>query len=76
MGLTTGFPYMGPLSIFLYHFTMAAIAFSQKTIIPAFADIFVNMTFFDILMNESVSYFDSYSFIKKYFTDLYVFPSK
>ena len=43
--VTTGFPGMGPFSILLGSFIMATTDISQKFLIPAFAYIWVNMTF-------------------------------
>ena len=46
MGVTTGFPSMGPLYICLYYFTIAATSFSPNLLIPVLAYICVNMAFF------------------------------
>ena len=64
MGVSTGLPFMVPFYIFLYSFTMAVTAFFPNFFIPTFAEIFVDMTSVATLMNESVSYFDSFSPIK------------
>ena len=63
MGLTTGFPFMGQLSICLYCFIICATSFYPNFLIPAFADICVNMAFVATFINESISYFDYLSLI-------------
>ena len=68
MGVTTGLPSMGPLSICIYYFTMASTALSTNLFIYDFSDICVNMMFVATLMNESVSYFESCYLIKKFLT--------
>ena len=70
MGVKTGFPSMGPLSIYLYYFTIVATTFSPNLFIPDFSDICVNMMFVATFINESVSFFDSCHLTKKYFQEL------
>ena len=64
MGVTTGLSSMGPLSSYIYYFTMAATPLSPNFFLSDFADICVNMTFVATLMNESVLYFEYCYLIK------------
>ena len=64
IGVTTCFPGMVPLSIFLNYFIMSATAFSKKQML-AFAKIWLNMTFVATFIKEYVLSFDSCSFMKK-----------
>ena len=70
IGVSTGFPVMGPLSIFLNYFIIADINFYPNFLVPAFSDIWVNMTFFAIFIKGSVIYFYSCSLMKNCFPDL------
>ena len=76
MRATTGFPSMETLYICIYSSTMASTALHPNLFIPAFAEICVNIAFVATFMNEYISYFESFSLIKKGFPNLYDFPSK
>ena len=70
MGVMTGFPAMGPLSICLNYFTIADTAFYPKILMLEFSDIWVNMTFVATFINEYVSSFDYFYLINNLFPDL------